>query len=153
MTMVTILCLISLYPAAEPPKALGELEGRWKVVAAEEVGTVINEAAAASGKQFFVIKGDTLAIERNGKLKGVFKLSVPSGQGQSLDLKHTTGQFKDTTCHAIYKLEDGKLTICTASKLRSDNVKDRPTVFSTKKQDAAEARPGKLLFVLKREKK
>jgi hypothetical protein len=45
------------------------------------------------------------------------------------------------------------LKICTASKLRADATEERSNFFSTKKSDKETARPGSLLFVLKREKK
>lgn len=144
-------------PSQQPDvsKPLSQLQGKWNVIGGEEVGHAITEKEVKKEPFVFTFKGDMLIIHRKGKVFGEFSVRVKPGKGKSeIDFKHKGGQYDGKTCHAIYLLKDDELKICTASKLREDEAKDRPTVFSSKKTtDEGAGRIGKLLFILKRDKK
>ena len=77
----------------------------------------------------------------------------PSKSPKELDLHFTEEDKKGKVCLAIYELDGDKLTICTNTKLRPTDDEKRPNVFSTKKPGERGEVPGKLLFVLERQKK
>jgi uncharacterized protein (TIGR03067 family) len=157
--MFAFFCTIALVyaPAAEeakPPKELKEIQGRWRLIDGEEVGRKFGAEEAKKEPLVFHFQGDSLIVRK--KLKVIEEATIvvhPGGHKGAIDFKHQSGKYKDKTCHAIYSLDGGKLTICTASKMRADKPEDRPTVFSTdKKQEKPSHRPGTLLFILEREK-
>jgi uncharacterized protein (TIGR03067 family) len=157
MFLAPSLVLLCCVPAADPPadaaKELMKLKGSWKLIGGEEVGRPITPEDAQKEVEVFTFTGDKLVIRRNGKL--LLELAVRPTPGKSfgaIDFKHTSGQYDGKTCHAIYALDGDELKICTASKMRSDEPADRPTVFSTKKSEKPGEKVGTLLFVLKREK-
>jgi uncharacterized protein (TIGR03067 family) len=139
---------------ADLPRPLRELQGTWRLIGGEEVGSKFGAEEAKKEEEVFVIRRDSLVIRDKGKIVVEATVTVdPDGRKGAINFKHKSGKYKDKTCHAIYTLEDDKLKICTASKMRADEPKDRPTVFSTEKQqEKVGDRPGKLLFILEREK-
>ena len=148
-----LLCVPSSGQPTESAKELKKLQGMWKVVEGEEVGTLVTAEEAKRGQEVFTFKGDTLNITRAGEPLGEFIVTVkPGKEAGEIDFKHKGGKYDGKVCHAIYALDGAVLKICTASKLRADKPEERPNVFSTKKSDKPSERPGKLLFVLKREK-
>jgi uncharacterized protein (TIGR03067 family) len=156
--MIALLWTIALGFAPVPkdalPRPLRELQGTWRCIGGEEVGHKFSEEEAKKEEEVFVIRGDSLVIRHKTKVRLEAMVTVdPGGHKGAINFKHKSGKYKDKTCHPIYTLEGGKLKICTASKMRADEPEDRPTVFSTdKKQENESDRPGKLLFILERDK-
>ncbi len=138
----------------DPSKALLQLPGTWNLIGGEEAGRPATAEDAKKEQAVFTFQKDTLVIRRKGKVTGEFAVSVKPGKEKGeIDLRHKGGRYDGKTCHAIYLLKGDELTICLASKLRADDAKDRPTVFSTKKQEGGSEKGGILLFILKRDKK
>jgi uncharacterized protein (TIGR03067 family) len=73
----------------------------------------------------------------------------PSKKPATIDLVFTDEKNKGEKVLGIYALENDELKICLNTKFRPSKKDDpRPTEFATKSGG-----PGRLLFVLKREKK
>lgn len=138
---------------ADPSKGLERLRGTWEWIRGEEVGHKITPEDAKNEGVRFVFRGDSLVIREKSKIVDDLTVTLdPGGRKGSIDFKHNSGKYKGKTCHAIYSLDGDQLRICTASKLRADSPEERPTIFSTaKKQEKESDRPGKLLFILRRE--
>jgi uncharacterized protein (TIGR03067 family) len=150
---LALCCTTSLSPADDAVKELMALQGAWKCIGGEEVGSVLSEEDAKKEDEQFVFAENTLTVKRRGKVIGEFSVSLKPGKDKGeIDLKHKSGKYEGKICHGIYHLEGLTLKICTASKMRSDEAKDRPTVFSTRKSDEAAAKAGTLLFILRQQK-
>jgi uncharacterized protein (TIGR03067 family) len=92
-------------------KALKELEGTYKVTAAEKGGV-----AAPKGEVDFTvtIKGDEMTVKTpNGEKKAKIKVD-PTKTPAHIDLSPTDGPEKGKTFPGLYKLEKGELTIVFA---------------------------------------
>lgn len=156
--MLSFLWTIALFTPAEAPaelpKELQAFQGSWRLVGGEEVGHKIGAEDAKKEEMVFTFRGNSLVVREKNRIKEQATIVVHGDKDKgTIDFTHKSGKYKDQTCHAIYKCEGDKLTICIASKMREDRAEDRPTVFSTdKKQEKAADRPGKLLFILEREK-
>jgi uncharacterized protein (TIGR03067 family) len=133
---------------------LKKLQGTWRLVGGEEVGRKMTAEEAENEKELWTFTDELMVATRDGKIAGKATVRIMLGKDfGEIDFNHKGGQYDGKTCHAIYLLDGNDLKICTASKLRSDEPEDRPTVFSTGKSDKEGEKPGKLLLLLKREKK
>jgi uncharacterized protein (TIGR03067 family) len=133
---------------------LKKLQGSWRLVGGSEPDVKISADDAKKEGELYNFKDDTLVVRSKGKVVLEGTISVKPGKDfGEMDFKHTGGQYEGKTCHAIYVLDGDDLKICTVSKLRSDEPEDRPTVFSTEKSNKEGEKHGKLLLLLKREKK
>ena len=137
-------------PDGENAKALKQLQGKWKMVAGEERGEAA-EAKEVAGWTIGV-KGNTLTLLDRGKEQGraTIKLDLSKSPAH-LDLV-ALEEGAEGTCHAIYKLEDDRLTICFPNRPFSrTDAKNRPTKFETGPKDQQPTK-GRLLFVFERVK-
>jgi uncharacterized protein (TIGR03067 family) len=119
------------------------LEGHWRGVALESDGrrATATELEAMKGGGW-VFKGSEVSFEDpNAPGKSAYKLD-PSKSPKEIDLIGTEGPQKGKTMEGIYKLEDGRLTICVRDLAAAE--KGRPTAFTT------EAGSGLGLIVLER---
>jgi uncharacterized protein (TIGR03067 family) len=119
------------------------LEGSWKVVAIEADGRKATAKELESLKDGgWTIKGSEVSIEdANAPGRSSFKLDA-SKSPKEIDLIALEGPQKGKSMEGIYKLEDGKLTICVRDVAAAG--KGRPKEFAT------EADSGLGLIVLKR---
>ena len=151
--IVVILIPLQFDQLPELPKEFVKFQGTWRFIGGEECGIVLTAQDAKKEDVTFIIKGTSLVIRHHGESIGDFTFTVKVGKGRGeINRKHNSGRHKGEVCYGIYVFEGDMLKICTASKLRTDEVADRPNVFSTKKSDEPGEKTGKLLFVLKREK-
>jgi uncharacterized protein (TIGR03067 family) len=132
-------------------KEVAKLQGTWRGVSGEELGTVLKDTKDEEIE--FVFKGDSLVVKQHREVTAEFKFSLdPSKSPKELDLHFAEADKKGKVCLAIYELDGDKLTICTNTKLRPTDDEKRPNVYSTKKPGEKGQIPGKLLFVLERQK-
>lgn len=142
-----LLLLATVGPAASihaDDQEAVDLEGRWKVVALESDGRKATEAELDAMKDGgWVFQGTKVSFEdlRAPAVTSSFKLD-PSKEPKRIDLIGLDGPQKDKTMEGIYKLEDGRLTICVRDLASAG--KGRPTGFAT------EAGSGLGLIVLER---
>ena len=122
-------------------KALKELQGTWKVTAAEQDGDSLDRIVGG----IMVIKDNNFHIKTvsGTELKGDLVLN-PSKAPKHLDYIHQEGPLKDKKWEGIYEFKDDALKICYAE---ADSDKERPTEFKTLKKSRL------LLLELKRENK
>lgn len=153
--LVAVACVLALAAAPVPPdnsdnaKALKALQGRWKLVAGEERG----EAGRADdfGTQDIVVKDVTLTRLEKGKERDRFTIKFDLSKFPAhLDLVEQ-GKTNPGTCHAIYKCEGDRLTICFAGRLSPSEAELRPTEFKTGPSDQRPPK-GKLMYTFERVK-
>ena len=101
-------------------KALQELEGTYKVVAAEKGGKAIPDEAR--DKLSLTFKGESLTIsfdgmEKTGKIK-----ADSTKTPKHIDISPSDGPEKGKTFPGIYKLDKGELTLAYSEK--GDRPKD-----------------------------
>ena len=125
---------------AEAKKELKELQGKWKVVAAEQDGDPLDRIVGGT----MVVKDNNFVITTAGgtELKGDLILD-PAKKPKHIDLAHQDGPLKDKTWQGIYELKGDTLRLCYAE---ADSEKERPTELKTLKKSRL------LLVELKREK-
>jgi uncharacterized protein (TIGR03067 family) len=111
---------------------LKALAGKWKLVGMERGGQAIPEGEVPAGTGTFDKDGRFTFSVADYEAEGTFKLD-PTKQPKTIDVTHTKGADKDKQQFGIYKLEKGKLTICTAHPGKA--AEDRPTGFTTKDSD------------------
>jgi uncharacterized protein (TIGR03067 family) len=156
--MFTLVFTVALAGAAPVPKeddnekALKAIQGKWKVVAAEEKGKAGN--ANDFDVQVIAVEGNVLTERRDGKEVARYGISLePSKSPAHLDLVwlDEKGKLTPRVAHAIYKLEGGRLTICFGHNMTPDKPEDRPREFKT---GPPEQRPqkGKVMFSSERVK-
>ncbi len=120
--------------APMPPKedaALKELQGDWKVISMADNGRKTTDDDVKGMRWTF--KGNKLQPTDPGDKTGdpiEFKLDA-SKDPKQIDLIVLTGDLKGTTIPAIYKLEEGRLTICQPDEKHL--AKGRPTKFDGEK--------------------
>ena len=109
--------------ADDAAKALKELEGTYKLTAAERDGTAAEKALTDAVT--VTIKGDEFVLTA-GSEKKVAKLKVkPDAKLSTIDLSPADGEAKGKTFPGVYKLEGGELTLAFSEK------GDRPTAFTS----------------------
>jgi len=124
--------VLSAYPspslADEPAdKELKQLDGTWKFISLKSDG---EEAPAEFLRQArWIIRDKELNIPGAGGGKSSIKLD-PSKSPKWFDLTSKEGPAKGKTAKAIYKLADGKLTICFPGGKQDADLSARPESFS-----------------------
>jgi uncharacterized protein (TIGR03067 family) len=129
------LATLTLAPTAPVPpddantKALKALQGKWRVVAAEEKGKAIR--ADDFDIQTITITGTRWVEDEGDQFRSEIKID-PSKSPAHIDLirLNARGQPTRRIAHGIYKLDEGKLTVCFQS-LNPDEEEERPTEFKT----------------------
>jgi uncharacterized protein (TIGR03067 family) len=157
MCPVTLLLLGALLGADDRPAApqteLSRLDGTWRLVGGEEVGTVLTREEAWKEEEEFIFKGDTLTIRTRGKVVVELKVAIdPSKNPNEMDFVFPQGNNVGKKCLGIYSLSGDQLKICLETKLRPSRGGPRPNVFSTQKKQEAGKHPGLLLLIFERQK-
>lgn len=134
--MRTPLCvlLLAVVGATTPIRAddptsaeAKRLEGRWKVVALESDGRKAPVEALKDGSWTF--RGSEVSFDDpNVPGKSSFQLD-PGKTPKEIDLIGLDGPQKDKTMMGIYRLVDGRLTICVRDLAAAE--KGRPKEFVT----------------------
>jgi uncharacterized protein (TIGR03067 family) len=135
-------------PADDVAKATAELQGNWVLVLVEEKG---GKPRPDDSPTTMTVKGTELSIQRGTAPPRQFTFAVdPTKTPPHLDLVRVgeTG-----ICHAIYRLEQGEMTICAATNLTSDEPGRRPQVFVTSRGPKDTPPKGSLMLTFKRAKK
>lgn len=121
-------------PENTPEAVMKKLEGKWKVVSAEEQGKPFDKLNGAT----FTFKGKSFRVESEG---------APEDQSYTVDPARKPAAFdfmpdKEKTIHGIYLLEGDRLKLC----IRTKPGEEAPKEFKTA--------PGSdvLLVVLQRSK-
>ena len=97
--------LLLLLSAGLAAKAQNQLEGTWRPVSQEFGGKPL--PAAAFKDQTLVMQDSTYVVTAENIDKGVVKTN-----GNKLDIYGREGANKGKHFTAIYKLENGQLTVC-----------------------------------------
>jgi uncharacterized protein (TIGR03067 family) len=108
------------------PKALKALEGKWNLVAVESQGQRPMTFQAA----YYVFRpGGKLVwcVEENPRDDGSFAVD-PKKSPKTITITYPEGKHL-----GIYRIEDGKLTICITKTGAAE--KDRPNAFATQGTD------------------
>ena len=126
--MLRALALIGLLLAAVVPAAAseaGQLEGAWRLVEAQRDGA---PAAELVGNLLELTDG-RFRISADGNLlyAGTYALE-PAAKPAWIDFRHDDGRANGQVWEGIYRLEDGRLSICDDAP---DVAKPRPTSFTT----------------------
>jgi uncharacterized protein (TIGR03067 family) len=115
-------------------KALKELEGTYLLVSAEGKGAKFTEAdlkKVPDADRKLVVKGDQIISYFGSKENPATVKLDASHTPAHIDLT-TTKDGKTEVNYAIYKLENGVLTICALEK---GDAKDRPKEFKASSKD------------------
>lgn len=108
----------------EPEKGLKELEGTYKVIAAERDGKLAEKGLIETVNVVF--KGDEFTLSRSPDDKMVAKIKVtPDAKLSTIDFAPQDGEFKGKTLPGIYKFEKNELIIVYSEK------GDRPKEFKS----------------------
>lgn len=125
-------------------KGLKELEGTYKITAAEKGGKAAPKELTDTAT--VMIKGDELTIAFGADDKKVAKIKVGAdAKPATIDLSPTDGAEKGKTFPGIYKLEKGELTLLFTEKA------DRPKLLPT--DDGYKADDDAILLKLKKSEK
>ena len=100
------------------------LEGVWSIVSLEVEGHPVS-AGAFSGSQIVMEGNRFTTVSMGASYGGTFTVNAVASP-KELDLLFTEGPHSGKVSHAIYKLDDGCLTICLGFAGR-----DRPRAFAT----------------------
>lgn len=150
-TVLSFALAAPVPPEIEDTKALKALQGRWKGVAAEERGDAgpIKDFDHSEG---FIVEGTTLTLVEKGQKRERFVMKFDRSKSPAhLDLIVQGKDAPQGTCHAIYKLDGNRLTICFARGFAPTDAGDRPTEFTT--GPSAQRPPkGKVMYVFERAK-
>ncbi|HEY1188160.1 MAG TPA: TIGR03067 domain-containing protein [Gemmata sp.] len=145
MRVVLIGCVLAFvtfttWASDDAKMDLKSLQGKWKVVAAEQDGDPLDRVVGGT----LVIKENNFHITTAGgtEMKGDLILN-PVKNPKHIDLAHQEGGLKDKTWQGIYELKGDALKLCYAE---ADSEKDRPGEFKTLKKSRL------LLIEMKREK-
>ena len=153
MVLSLFVAALALHAPVPKDKAdtdtLKALSGEWVVTSSQEFG----KKGELHLGDVFKFDGDRLTHEGHGDPIEYRIRVTASAKPSQMDWR-LADQADETTSHrGIFKLEDGKLTVCVVRKFDADDPKDRPTEFETKvgrsKGDAA----GSVMLVLERKKK
>ena len=144
LTFVAVGLLIAAISRAElsaqddaAQKDLQKLQGDWTMLKGEEDGKSLPDEVIKNSK--LTVKGDKhdARLDKDVYL-GKLKLD-PTQNPKALTTSDTEGRFAGKTMLGIYKIEEGRFTVCSAPP-----GKDRPKQFST------ETGTGHILLVWKR---
>jgi uncharacterized protein (TIGR03067 family) len=126
LLLLVIVAVMGLAPEVDDPAqdALQKLSGTYCLIRGEEGGQAIDAELAKTAK--LVLRGDehvvTLGSETIRGRHRVNPLETPA----TIDATDTSGRFAGKTVKGIYKLEDGRLSVCFAPP-----GEPRPTDFPT----------------------
>ena len=127
-------------PAGDAKRELEKFQGLWSVAAETSSGIAV-PADRLKGRQLEV-KGNRYNAKSpaTGGELGTFALD-PDKKPRAIDLTHLSGEEKGKTELGIYEVSGDTAQFCV-----SEAGKERPTAFSTTKDD------DRNLFVIKRKK-
>lgn len=119
-------------PAADPKDDLKTLQGTWKLVGFERGGVARSPRDLPVGTITFEKHNRFSALFPDHEMGGIAKID-PTKKPKTIDLIHSKEPDKGKTQRAIYKLERGKLTMCSA--IPGKHEMERPIEFTTRKTD------------------
>lgn len=127
-------------PKTSPEQDVRKMQGRWKIVAAEDEGQNTQEEAKAIQ---VVITGNKIVLHnsQNERDELIVSLRHPDKRPKEIDLTVTWSGGKAESLIGIYSLADGELRLC----FNMVEGQPRPGTFKTKPAFTSRA-----LFVLKR---
>jgi uncharacterized protein (TIGR03067 family) len=103
------------------------LSGKWIVESVTREGTsdegLVGAVRLHEGDKYSVTPKEG---SKSPAVKGTFTISSSKAHS-TMDMKPSTGRYKDKTLLAIYKLEGDELKVCFA-----EPGKDRPSAFESK---------------------
>jgi uncharacterized protein (TIGR03067 family) len=137
-----LLLIVSQAPIQSPEvkKELAKHQGVWTTVSFRRNGKDTPDEIAHSITR--TVDGDHVVWKRNGKsFSGSTIVLDPTADPKTIDIFADGGPARDIRVLGIYKLEDDRLTICTA-----DPDQPRPKDFKAEKDSK------RTLMVFKREK-
>jgi uncharacterized protein (TIGR03067 family) len=118
-----------------------QLQGKWRVIAAESKGEKV--PAKDLDGMFLIFEDDTIQVMENKKVQVRYKyLLKPDRKPKQIDFSYTAGPKKDRTDRGIYQFLGERLTFC----IQEDATLPRPSEFKT------DAEVGMSLVVLQRVK-
>ncbi len=133
---VLLLLATPLLLAAETDddvrKELKALEGKWKTVAGEAMGTPFPKEAVPPFTMVVAAEGKSTGQTPQGEFR--FTMTVnPKKDPKTIDNLHESGEQKGKRQYGIYKLEGDKFTVCMGPRggAESDRAKDFTTKGST----------------------
>ena len=124
---LTLLLLTSAVPAVAEDDASerARLGGAWSAVEAERDGApameLVGHRLELAGDRFRISAGDRPLYA------GTYALE-PAARPARIDFRHDEGEAKGQVWEGIYRLEDGRLSVCDDAP---DTAKPRPTSFAT----------------------
>jgi len=128
---------------------LEKLQGTWVLVGGEAKGMVLSEEDARKEKYSLVIKGDKFSLKENKRSDtGTIRLN-PNKKPAWMDFVFTE-DGKEVN-HAIYSLDDDRLTICFSRKCNPNSPDERPARFTSKREDNKNL-SGLFMGIFKRQK-
>jgi uncharacterized protein (TIGR03067 family) len=100
-------------PRDDDQADLERLQGTWKVVRAEGMGTPVPAEIVERDSGTYTFEGDKVTIRERGTKRGVAQVSLDSGRRpRTIDMKDLEGQENHRTIHAIYEIRGKTLRIC-----------------------------------------
>jgi uncharacterized protein (TIGR03067 family) len=156
--LLTPILMVALFMPSEDvtkdaaKRDLDKLQGKWVMVGGEEKGDVITPEAARKEAWTFIFKGDKLTFLDHGREQERWTVRLdPKQKPAAIDLVSAKAIEDGNTNHAIYLLEEDKMTICVSRKFNPNSPKERPTKFTTKREENSELR-GMVMAICKRVK-
>ncbi|QEG26074.1 hypothetical protein GobsT_08090 [Gemmata obscuriglobus] len=144
LVLAFAVLVLALTTAAADEKGLKELEGTYKVTAAEKGGKAAPKELTDTAT--VTIKGDELVMAFGPDDKKVAKVKLGAADKlATIDLVPNDGPEKGKTFPGIYKLEKGELTLVFTEK------GDRPKLFPT--DDSFKADEDVIVLKLKKAEK
>ncbi|MDY3556289.1 TIGR03067 domain-containing protein [Gemmata sp. JC717] len=144
LVLAFAVLVLALTSAAADEKGLKELEGTYKVTAAEKGGRAAQKELTDTAT--VTIKGDEFVMAFGPDDKKVGKIKVGTDDKlATIDLVPSDGPEKGKSFPGIYKLEKGELTLVFTEK------SERPKLFPT--DDAFKAEEDVIVLKLKKAEK
>lgn len=153
--MVPSLFVAALALQAPVPKdtanadALKALSGEWVVTSSQEFG----KKGELHVGDVFKFDGERLTHEGHGDPVEYRIRLTASAKPSQMDWRFAEPADAATSHRGIFKLDDGKLTVCVVHKFDADDPTDRPTEFETKAGRSKGDAPGSVMLVLERKRK
>lgn len=132
-TVATVLLLlISMNCWAEEQANFDAIQGEWKLVGFERGGVARTSDQVPSGWIRFQKGGGFAASFPNHDMGGTIEIDFARKPG-SIDFEHTWGLDKGHAMFAVFKLQEGKLYLCSAPPGKPKS--ERPAEFTTRHTD------------------
>lgn len=128
MFLMSLLGISFLAMFAPVLTADSPFEGTWEAIEGEEKGLRLTKEDFEGEPCVFVFRKNELSVTW-GREKETYTIRYdPRAAPHTIDLIFPNGKG---TNHAIYALEDGKLTVCFSRKMNPNSPDERPVRFTT----------------------